>query len=212
MHPPKPETVSALRTRATLLKRVRKWDDRASWAEFHELYRRLVYGLARRSGLAHADAEDVAQDVFKRVAETIHKFESDPERGTFRGWLMNLTRWRIANKYAKMPKLERGAARRHDDTGGPRTSTIERVPDGGNPDAEWEKEWRRHLLAAACERLARRVSARHYQVFDLYLRQRRPVPEVVRETGMTASSIYVICHRLTQQLRTEVEKLQLELG
>ena len=48
---------------------------RASWAEFHRLYRRLVYGRARRAGLPHEDAEDVAQDVFKRVAETIHEFE-----------------------------------------------------------------------------------------------------------------------------------------
>jgi RNA polymerase sigma-70 factor (ECF subfamily) len=212
MHPPNPETVSTLRTRVTLLNRVRKWDDSVSWEEFHGLYRKLVYGLARRSGLPHADAEDVTQDVFKRVAETIHKFESDPERGTFRGWLMNLTRWRIADKYVAKPKLERGSSRRYDSTGGPRTATIERVPDASNPEAEWDKEWQRHLLAAACERVARRVNERHFKVFDLYMRQRLPVEKVAGEMDMTPASVYVICHRLTKQLKAEVEKLQKEVG
>ena len=58
-------------TRPSLLFRVREWNDSVSWEEFHRLYRRLIYGRARRAGLSHADAEDVAQDVFKRVAETI---------------------------------------------------------------------------------------------------------------------------------------------
>jgi RNA polymerase sigma-70 factor (ECF subfamily) len=212
MSPLNSETVSSLRTRPSLLRRVRTWEDSTSWEEFHRLYRKLIYGLARRSGLQHADAEDVTQDVFKCVAETIHAFESDPERGKFRGWLMNLTRWRIADKYAKMPKFEHHTVRKHDDTAGPRTSTIDRVPDEAGADAEWEKEWQRHLLAAACERIARRVKARHYQVFDLYIRQQWPVLKVARELGISPASIYVIAHRLTKQLKAEVAKLQEQLG
>jgi RNA polymerase sigma-70 factor (ECF subfamily) len=212
MKPSDSETDSSLRTRPSLLKRVRSWDDRTSWAEFHGLYRKLVYGLARRSGLSHADAEDVAQDVFKRVAETIDGFESDPKRGTFRGWLMNLTRWRIADKYARMPKDNRGSIGKRDDTGGPRTSTIERVPDWADADAAWEKEWQHHLLDAACERIAQRANAQHYRVFELYVRQQWPVLKVARELGITPASVYVISHRLTKQLKTEVSKLQQRLG
>jgi RNA polymerase sigma-70 factor (ECF subfamily) len=212
MNAPKPETVSSLRTRPSLLFRVRTWEDSTSWEEFHRLYRKLVYGLARRSGLPHADAEDVTQDVFKRVAETIHEFESNPERGSFRGWLMNLTRWRIADKYSSRPKGEQHSERKHDDTAGPRTSTIDRVPDGADADIEWEKEWQHHLLDAACERIARRVKARHYQVFDLYVRQQWPVLKVAGELGINPASVYLIGHRLTKQLRAEVAKLQEQLG
>src|SRR5436309_33132 len=88
MSPSRPHPGTSLLTRPSLLFRVREWNDSASWEEFHRLYRRLIYGRARRAGLAHADAEDVAQDVFKRVAETIHDFDINPERGSFRGWLM----------------------------------------------------------------------------------------------------------------------------
>ena len=100
-----PNPGSSLLTRPSLIYRVREWQDRASWEEFDRLYRRLVYGRARRAGLSHADAQDVAQDVFRRVAETIKDFDLDPERGSFRGWLMKLTHWRIADKFESRQKL-----------------------------------------------------------------------------------------------------------
>src|SRR5262249_53330213 len=140
MEPADSEPVSSLRTRPSLLIRVQSWEDKTSWSEFHRLYKKLVYGLARRSGLRHEDAEDVTQDVFKRVAETIHEFESDPNRGRFRGWLMNLTRWRVADKFASKPKNEHHSTPKFDENG-PRTATIERVPDNIETDAEWQKEW-----------------------------------------------------------------------
>jgi RNA polymerase sigma-70 factor (ECF subfamily) len=200
-----------MRTRPSLLFRVRSWEDSTSWGEFHRLYKKLIYGLCRRSGLPHADAEDVTQEVFKRVAETIHEFESNPDRGTFRGWLMNLTRWRIADRFSSQPKNQHHSAPKHDDSG-PRTSTIERVPDKVETDGEWEKEWQRHLLDAACERIARRVKAKHYQVFDLYVRQQWPVLKVARELGVNPGSVYLIGHRLTKQLKDEVEVLRTKLG
>jgi RNA polymerase sigma-70 factor (ECF subfamily) len=211
MTPSNSERVSSLRTRPSLLLRVRSWEDSTSWEEFHRLYKKLIYGLARRSGLSHADAEDVTQDVFKRVAETVHTFECDPNRGKFRGWLMNLTRWRIADKFGAQPKNQHISVRSRDDTG-PRTSTIDRVPDKVEGDAVWEKEWQHHLLDAACERLARRVKAKHYQIFDLYIRQHWPVLKVAKEMGINPASIYLIGHRLTKQLKAEVEVLRGKLG
>ncbi len=190
---------------------MRSWEDATSWTEFNRLYRKLIYGLARRSGLQHADAEDVTQDVLKRVAETIHTFESDPNRGTFRGWLMNLTRWRIADKFASRPPGEYHRIRQHDDTG-LRTATIERVPDRPEEDREWDEEWQRHLLEAGCERLARRVKARHYQVFDLYVRQQWPALKVARELRITPAAVYLVSHRLTKQLKAEVDILKQRLG
>src|SRR5829696_555551 len=121
-----PDPASTLRTRPTLLFRLQDWRDEASWSEFYRLYHNFIFGLARRSGLAHADAEEVTQDVFKRVAETIHEFESDPSRGTFRGWLATLTRWRIMDKHrARRPEEQHGVPRR-DDPADDRTRTIER--------------------------------------------------------------------------------------
>jgi len=204
---------STLRTRPTLLFRMREWQDGASWNEFHRLYRRLVYGRARRAGLPHADAEDVAQDVFKRVAETIKDFDLNPDRGSFRGWLMQLTHWRIADKFERRGQVPvaRPAPTPADATGRG-TATIERVPAPVEDEDEWDREWQQHLLAAALERVAQRVKPRHFQVFELYVRQGWPVLKVSAELGINPASVYVIGHRLTKQLKAEVKKLQKQLG
>ncbi len=202
---------STLATRPTLLFRIRDWQDGESWEEFHRLYRRLIYGRACRAGLGHADAEDVAQDVLKRVAETIRDFEYDPQRGSFRGWLMQLTQWRIADKISRRPKAEAQLPQRSDHEGDG-TATVERLPAPANEDDEWDREWQLHLLAAAAERLARRVKPQHFQVFDLYVQQQWSVLEVSKELGINPASVYLIGHRLTKQLKVEVEKLQKQLG
>ena len=198
-------------TRPSLLFRVREKSDGASWDEFHRLYRRLIYGRARRSGLSHADAEEVAQDVFVRVAEKIGEFDLNPDRGSFRGWLMKLTRWRIADKYAAMPKpAARGPLAR--DSTGRRTATVERIPAPVDDEDEWDREWQQHVLDAATERVARQVKPRHFRVFDLYVRQQWPVLKVAKELGVNPASVYVIGHRLTKLLKAEVERLRSQLG
>lgn len=204
---------STLRTRPTLLFRVREWQDGASWVEFHRLYRRLVYGRARRAGLDHSEAEEVAQDVFKSVAETIADFDTDPERGSFRGWLMEHTHGRIADRLESKSRLptthptplptdatERG------------NGTMERVPAPVAADDEWDREWQQHVLSMALERLARRVKPRHFQVFELYVRQGWPVLKVSARLGIDPASVYVIGHRLTRLLKVEVARLQTQIG
>ena len=210
------EPTHSAATRASLLFRLRDWQDGPSWEEFYRLYQKLVFGLATRSGLTRPEAEEVTQDVFKRVAETIHEFESNAARGSFRGWLMNLTRWRITDKFRERQRAERllappAHAGVHADD---RTGTIERVPDPADAAgaAVWDDEWRHHVLAAALDRLARRVPAQHFQAFELYHRQGWPVLRVARELGLALPTVYVITHRLKKQLKAEVQKLETQLG
>lgn len=208
-----PSPDPSLLTRPTLLYRVRDQSDGASWEEFHRLYRRLIHGRARRAGLSHADAEEVAQDVFKRVAETIKDFHYSPDRGSFRGWLMQLTHWRITDKFQRLQRHAASSSSPASDLGPPDgTATIERVPAPVNDEDEWDREWQQHLLAAAIDRLARQVQPRHFQAFELYMRQEWPVLKVSRRLGLNPATVYLIGHRLTKLLKAEVEKLRNQLG
>jgi RNA polymerase sigma factor (sigma-70 family) len=211
-----PDPASTLRTRPTLLFRLRDWKDESSWSEFYRLYHNFILGLALRSGLSHADAEEVTQDVFKRVAETVHEFESNPARGTFRGWLATLTRWRIMDKHRARRPDQRPTPRPEPATDD-RTRTIERLPDPSANAQPWgdegveESEWKQHVLETALARLARRVPAKHYQLFDLYARQDWPVLRISRELGVNPATVYVVSHRLTKQLKAEVALLEQQL-
>lgn len=209
LKPAHPNPGTSLLTRPTFLYRLREWEDAASWEEFHRLYRRLIYGRARRSGLPHEDAEDVAQDVFKRVAETIKDFDLNPERGSFRGWLMQLTHWRIADQFERRGKVPvaKSSSPLHGATQGG-TATIERVPAPESEEDDWDDGWHRHILVAAVERLAKRVQPRHFQTFELYVRQQWPVLKVSAELGINPASVYLISHRLTKQLKAEVTALR----
>lgn len=219
--PPVPEVMtikslasSSLLTRPTLLFRLRDWDDRPSWEEFYRMYRRLVYGLATRSGLTHAEAEDVVQDVFRHVAEKIAEFESRPQRGAFRRWLMNQTRWRIADRFRERLRSSAVLGAPTDANGASTQPDIELLaaPGAGQLESLWESEWQHHVLQTALERLARRVPAKHFQAFDLCSRQGWTPRKVADELGLTLATVYMYNHRLTKQLRAEVKRIENTAG
>ena len=199
----------SLATRASLLGRLRNWEDAESWEEFTQTYWRLIYGVARRAGLEDADARDVVQDTFLGVARKVHEFESNPDRGTFRGWLLNLTRWRIADHFRAQQSAPSGRAN------GPnqetRTSTVERVPDPAQIDALWESEWKKNLFETALARLSRRINPKHAQIFDLFAVRQWPGWKVARHLGVNRVQVYLVNHRMTRLLKEEVAYLQRKL-
>ena len=69
-------------TRRTLLERLRRTrTDEAGWYDFFDTYSRLIYSVARKSGLGHSDAEDMVQSTTLKVAQYIQRFEINPGRG-----------------------------------------------------------------------------------------------------------------------------------
>src|ERR1019366_3170034 len=95
-------------TRYSLLSRLQNWNDQESWKIFFDTYWRLIYSIALKSGLTEAEAQDVVQETIISVAKDIHKFKRDRTLGSFKGWLRNLTRWRIADQLRKRTRIEPG--------------------------------------------------------------------------------------------------------
>jgi len=202
------DNTDPLATRASLLGRLKNWDDQQSWEEFARTYSRLIRGVAIQAGLTDAEAKDVEQDTLLRVAKTIHEFESNPQRGTFKSWLLNLTRWRIADEFRKRPPVAaRSDGTRTDD----RTPTVNRVPEPEVLDSVWEKEWQKSLVDAAMDRISRRVKPKHFQIFDLYAVRHWPAAKVARELGINLVQVYLVNHRLTKLMKQEVALLERSL-
>jgi RNA polymerase sigma factor (sigma-70 family) len=200
----------SLATRASLLGRLRNWEDSASWEEFTRTYWQLIYNVARGAGLPDPDARDVVQETLVGVAKKVHEFESNPELGTFRSWLLNLTRWRIADHFRKQPPVAAQASNEANPTD--RTPTIERVPDPAQIEALWDIEWRKNLFETAVARLSRRVNPKHAQIFELYSVRQWPAAKVARELGVRVIQVYLVHHRLTGQLKKEIAYLQSKLA
>lgn len=71
---------------------------RASWQTIVARYERLVFGVARREGLAVEDAHDVTQSVFEQLFDSLERIEH-PEQVAW--WLMTVTRrtaWRVRSR------------------------------------------------------------------------------------------------------------------
>ena len=191
-------------TRESLVGRLVNLDDRVRWQEFFDTYWRLIYSVARKAGLTDAEAQDVVQETVITVAKNISKYER--AAGSFKGWLLHITRWRIADQFRKRPP--RGAGGRDRTRAG--TATIERIPDpdGVDLDAMWQEEWQQNLLAAALERVKRKVDARHYQIFDCAVVKQWSASKVAKELGVNIAQVYLVKHRLAGLLKREVKAIE----
>src|SRR5512140_3209724 len=79
-------------TRSSLLSRLRNVGDDASWRLFFETYWRLIYNVARKSGLRDSDAQDIVQETVIAVARNMPQFRYDAAKGSFKHWLLLITR------------------------------------------------------------------------------------------------------------------------
>ena len=211
-----------LPTRQSLLSRLKDWDDHESWRDFFDTYWRLIYGLGVKSGLTHAEAEDVVQETLLAVAKEMPDFKYDPARGSFKGWLLEITRRRIANQVRRRMKDRHGAAgplvgeatrQRSAERSEPdqrRTATVERVPDPNSDEMErlWDQEWRGNLLEAAIVRVKKRVNAKQYQMFNLYVMMKWPMDQVKKTLGVSAAQVYMAKMRISRLIKREVGALE----
>jgi RNA polymerase sigma-70 factor (ECF subfamily) len=195
----------ALLTRASLLARLRDPQDRAAWQQFVELYGSLVYGFARRRGLQDADAADLTQEVFLAVSRSAGRWEYDPRRGTFRGWLYGLTR----NKIAKFLQRRASRPQASGDTN-VRSRLAEEPSPGPDPDEAWEQEFQLQLFRLAAEQVCEHFAPATWQAFWRTAVEGKDAASVATELGMSVGAVYVARSRVLARLSERVRQLQAE--
>ncbi len=197
-------------TRRSLVDRLGDWNDGKRWQQFFDSYWKLIHRAARKAGLTESEAQEVVQETLITVAKKIDRLKYDPKLGSFKGWLLNITRWRIADQFRKRKKAgeQNARTRRGDETR--LTNTIERIADpaGFDLDAAWEEEWRVNLREAAVARVKKKVSAKQYQIFDCYVLKQWPVLKVAKELRVSVTQVYLAKHRLGALLKKEVTRLE----
>jgi len=195
-------------TRQTLLERLKDLDDQASWQDFFDTYWRLIYGVAIQAGLTEAEAQDVVQETVLAVAKKIGGYRNDPRFGSFKNWLLLITRRRIADQFRKRPRGVKPHAWRPDET--VRTPTTDRVPDPQTLDweATWDERWRKNLVEVAMENVKKEASPREYLFFHQQVVKEWPAAKVAQQYGVSRASVYVAKYRISKLIQREVKRLE----
>jgi RNA polymerase sigma factor (sigma-70 family) len=202
------DSVEEYATRRTLLVKLKNWEDQRSWQEFFDTYWRLIYRVARKAGLDEAAAQDVVQETVLAVAKTMPRYEYDPARCSFKGWLMHLTRCRIADQFRKRARQVPIAAPETEETG--RTAFLDRLEDPkGLPTIDyWDAEFEQNLLEQALDRVKEKVNAKHYEIFcGVVIKQASP-QEVARLCGVQVAQVYLAKHRVAAVVKEELGRLK----
>jgi RNA polymerase sigma-70 factor (ECF subfamily) len=185
-------------TPPSLLLRLRNPGDREAWELFVRVYGPLIFGHARRRGLAYQDAEDVTQKVFVRISEAIRTFEYERERGRFRDWLGLIVRnevfrhWKINEK---QPQAQGGDSQ-----------VIDRAA-GGTADPEWSAEFHTHILQTALERCRPHFEPATWRAFERVWLDKCAAAEVAIEVDRPIDWVYVAKSRVLKMLWQEVQEL-----
>ncbi|MGC8743107.1 MAG: sigma-70 family RNA polymerase sigma factor [Verrucomicrobiia bacterium] len=196
-----------IKTRHTLLSRLKNWEDSKSWKEFFEIYWGLIFNTALKMGCTEVEAEEVVQETMVAIAKNIKNFKCDPKAGSFKSWLMQQTCWKINDQLRKRrPNI---VSINNPDNGLYDLSMEETLPDSNCKSMEsiWNEEWENTILEAALNRIKQVVDPVQYQIFYLYSVKQEPVRKIAALFNINAGRVYLIKHRLGKLLKKEIKLL-----
>jgi len=197
----------SIATRHTLLRRIKDWTDEKSWDEFFNIYSKLIFEFARKAGLNEAEARDVVQETITTVAKQINQFQADGARGSFKSWLLQLARWRVADQMRK--RLDNLRVVEANADSGSQTSVLNRVPDPAslNLDALWNENWQRNIAEIALSRLKNQVDPAQYQMFHLHVIKEWRGRQVAEKLGVKTPQVYFASYKISRLLKNEIKRL-----
>lgn len=198
-------TARTLRTRQSLLERVKDWGDSSSWSDFFDTYSPLLYNVARRAGLSEADADDIVQETLLTVARKIGDFRYDPQKGSFKGWMLQLTRSRIVDRWRRERKhLEKSSSLNEE------AAWEEQTAAGSSDgfDEIWNEQWQRDLFEAATERVRAKVKPRQYQIFHCLIVKGWTPAAAAKNLRVNLAQVYFARRKVAELVRQEVKRLE----
>lgn len=200
-------------TRKSLIAKLDNWEDQRTWDEFYKTYWKLIYSVAMKAGLRSEESFDVVQETILSIAKQSKKNMYDPDKGSFKSWLMNMTRWRINDQFRKRKKDTAMSISEWGDEGR-KTSIIDSLPDpkAGTLERLWEVEWKKNLADAALARVKSQVSPKQYQIFDCYVIREWDADKVKSQLGVSMSQVYLAKHRVGKILKKELARLRDDEG
>lgn len=209
----KKERILWEKTRKSLIERLNNWEDQRTWNEFYQTYWRLVYSVATKSGLTREEAFDVVQETIIAIARQVQKGQYDPRAGSFKAWLLQMTRWRILDVFRARKRQPSLSNQGNADSEDSQNLAMERLSSEKDNLLEsiWDREWRDNISSAALERVKAKVSPRQFQIFDCYVMKGWGVKKTAEALGINAAQVYLAKHRVGNLVKKEIQGLENQL-
>ena len=202
-----------VRTRPSLLQRVRDWSDDASWREFFATYSRLIYSMALKHGLTDEEAEEVTQGTMVSVASAIRDFQYNREVGSFKQWIGNQAMWKISDQLRRSGRELKMIQPRGRTATGDRTGTLQGLADErNNLELFFDHDWDEVVATTAMARVKTKVKPKHFQMFDLYAVKQWPMRRISRTLGVNVAQVYLVKSRIFRMLKVETKQVKAQLN
>ena len=185
-------------TQPSLLVRLRDAGDASAWSQFVDIYAPLIYDFARRRGLQDADAADLTQEVLAAVSQGIRRFDYDPRRGSFRGWLFTVVVNKVRTLGARLGRQEHGS--------GATTAQLRLQEVPATDNEEWDRELRQRLFAWAAQQVQADVEEKTWQAFWQTSVQGVRPQEVAKKLGLSVATVYMAKSRVLARLKELIQQ------
>ena len=202
--PAEPVGRDEYQTRGSLLLRLGADDSlvrEVSWQAFHDQYAPIIRGFARNVGTPKSLVDDLVQEVMAGFFRASERFEYDPEKGRFRGYLKTV----VIRTLSAMRHKRRGEQDWEDERFLEQPATVERA---------WGLEWTAALLERAMReaRAESRLTDQSWDAFELTARRGVPLQEAADQLGISPDAVKKARTRVSSTVRDHLQRLRAEEG
>jgi RNA polymerase sigma-70 factor, ECF subfamily len=187
-------------TRASLILRLRDADDVAAWNEFATIYGPVVFRVATNRGLQAADAENLVQEVFLAVANSVSKWLERTDRGRFRAWLLRIARNEAVDMLTERATRPLG----RDGSAGERI--LGDLPARDALSGELDLECERTVFRWAAEQVRDSIAAHTWDAFWLTGVEGLSATEAAERLGTRPGNIYFARSRVMSRIKDLVAR------
>lgn len=188
-------------TNESLIVQVRDPSNRAAWDQFEQLYRPVIFRIARAKGLQHADALDLVQQVLISVSSAIDRFDKQHQGSRFRNWLGRITRNAILKALTRRPR-DRASG------GSDVLDVLSEIPADPETEALINLEYRRELFQRAAQQVRSQSQEVTWLAFEMTELQQISIERTSALLQISTGSVYAARSRVMRRIRNTIEKLE----
>ncbi len=174
-------------------------ESEVAWTEFYRIYSPLISGFARRLGATADAAEEAVQEVLSGFFAVSPRFEYDPSKGTFRGYLKVCTVRVLAKLHAKQRLV----------VGRP---LLQMADDAPEVVRAWDDQWDQERLDRALREVREHYAANAqmactFRAFELVVIFGMSSENVAAELNVSVESVYAAKSRISKALRKSMDSM-----